>query len=79
VREQVTVVAGPQLLAGDGERRAGNATGQQVDAGEATPILAADVSFDDLPFRPAVEAQGLTRVWVEFHLINRERSCVCRS
>src|SRR5262249_53287543 len=66
-REQVTVVAGPELLAGDGERGAGDATGQQVEAGEATPVLVVDVPLDDLPFRAAVEAQGLAGVRVELH------------
>src|SRR5215470_17003905 len=66
-REQVTVVAGPELLAGDGERGAGDATGQQVEAGEAAPGLVVDVPLDDLPFRAAVEAEGLAGVRVELH------------
>src|SRR5215470_1079452 len=66
-REQVTVVAGPELPAGDGERRAGDAAGQQVEAGEAAPVLVADVALDDLPFHAAVEAEGLAGVRVELH------------
>ena len=66
LREEIAFVAAPELLPDDGERRAGAAAGQQVDAAEAVPVQVVDVAFDDLPFRAAVAPEGLARVRVEF-------------
>jgi hypothetical protein len=66
LREEVALVVGTELLAGNGERRAGHATGEQRGAVELSAVELVDVLLDDVPVRP-IHAQRLARITVDLH------------
>ncbi len=57
--EQVAVSILAKLLPGDGERWAGHASGEQVDARVSAPVQVVNIVFDDCPSGAAVELEGL--------------------
>src|SRR6266566_8818269 len=66
LREQVPFVVTAQLLARDGERRAGHAPGEQIDMAEPVPVHVGHVILNDLPLGAPVAAERLTGVGVKF-------------
>src|SRR5262249_8740249 len=63
--EQVSVIVLAELLAGDRERGAGHAPGEQVDATERPPVKGGHITLDDLPCAAAVAAERLASPGVE--------------
>jgi hypothetical protein len=79
LREQVTLVVSAELLARYRERRARNATSQEVNTAVRATIELANVPLDDLPYVLPVQEQCLACIRVDLDSRGMGESCIFQS